>query len=411
VRVLLITDWLRGVGGAERYIVAVREGLRGAGDEVRLLTSDVGTAGDGTAEYRAHGSETLVAKAALQLANPFAYAAVRRAVREFEPDVALVNMFEHQLSPAIFAALGSLPTVLSVTDYKGICPVSSKLLPDDRMCHSPPGLVCWRSGCLTAPHWVRDQARYALIRRGRQRVWRVITCSEWMRRELERHGVAAEHVSLPVPPPGPGFRRRAAEQPTLVYCGRLDRTKGVPLLLRAFARLRRTVPAARLRIVGEGPLRGALEDQVRRTELGAAVTFRGMIPPERVEDELADAWAAVVPSLWAEPLGLVAIEAILRGIPVIASAAGGLGETVEPGVSGLLFANGDEDALVRQLDEVASARAFAAHTVPEAAIRRLAQRHDPALHTERLRAILMSLTSLAAAPASTRSATRPALRG
>jgi glycosyltransferase involved in cell wall biosynthesis len=408
VRVLLITDWLRGVGGAERYIVAVRDGLRGAGDEVRLLTSDVGTAGDGTAEYRAHGSETFLGRAALQLANPFARMAVRRALREFQPDVAIVNMFEHQLSPAIFGALGPVPTVLSVTDYKGICPVSSKLLPDGRLCHSPPGLVCWRSGCLTAPHWARDRARYALIRRGRRRVRRVIACSEWLRRELERHGIEAEHVPPPVPAPGPAFRRWPAEQPTLVYCGRLDRTKGVPLLLSAFARVRRTVPAARLRIVGDGPFRDALEVQARRLELGEAVSFRGLIPPERVEHELADAWAAVVPSLWAEPLGLVAIEAILRGIPVIASAAGGLGETVEPGVSGLLFANGDEDALVRQLDEVASARAFATHAVPDAAIGRLARRHDPATHTGRLRAIL---TSLAAAPASTRPDTRPALRG
>jgi hypothetical protein len=57
VRVLLITDWLPGVGGAERYITAVRDGLRAAGDEVRLLTSSAGTAGDGSADYRAFGSE------------------------------------------------------------------------------------------------------------------------------------------------------------------------------------------------------------------------------------------------------------------------------------------------------------------------------------------------------------------
>lgn len=406
MRVLLITDWLRGVGGAERYIVMTREGLRAAGDEVRLLTSDVGTAGDGSAEYRAHGSETFAAKAVLQLANPFAYAAVRRAVREFEPDVALVNMFEHQLSPTIFAALGAVPTVLSVTDYKGICPISSKLLPDDRLCHAPPGVVCWRSGCLTAPHWLRDRARYALIRRGRQRTRRVIGCSEWVRRELEAHGVAAEHLPMPVLPPGPTFRRCVSEQPTFVYCGRLDRTKGVPLLIRAFARLRRTVPAARLRIVGEGPLRGALEELARQLALGDAVTFRGLIQPELVEAEMADAWAVAVPSLWAEPLGLVAIEAIVRGIPVIASAAGGLGETVEHGVSGLLFANGDEEALVRQLEDVATARLFPTHAVPEEAVRRLGQRHDAELHTRRLRALF---TSLASVPTSTSPARRPAL--
>jgi glycosyltransferase involved in cell wall biosynthesis len=407
VRVLLITDWLRGVGGAERYIVAVREGLRAAGDEVRLLTSDVGTAGDGTAEYHAHGSETFAAKALLQVANPFAAAAVRRAVRELAPHVALVNMYEHQLSPAIFRALGPVPTVLSVTDYKGICPVSSKLLPDDRLCHSLPGLVCWRSGCLSAPHWVRDQARYALIRRGRRRVRCVLACSEWVRRELDRHGIESVYLALPVPAAGAAFRRRVAEQPTLVYCGRLDRTKGIPLLLRAFAGVRRTVPAARLRIVGEGPLRQALEDQVRGLDLGAAVNFRGWIAPEKVEEEMADAWAVVMPSLWAEPLGLVAIEAILRGIPVIASAAGGPAETVEPGVSGILFPNGDEDALARSLADIASARVFATHAVPETAVRRLVQRHDPRRHTERLRGILMSLPG---APASTRPATPPALR-
>jgi glycosyltransferase involved in cell wall biosynthesis len=407
MRVLLITDWLQGVGGAERYIVAVREGLRGAGDEVRLLTSDVGTAGDGSAEYRAHGSERVLAKAVLQLANPFAALVVRRALREFRPDVAMVNMFEHQLSPGIFAALRPVPTVLSVTDYKGICPVSSKLLPDDRLCHDPPGLVCWRSGCVSAPHWVRDQARYALIRWARKHTRRVLTCSQWMSRELARHGVEAEHVSLPVPLPGTEFRRLASARPTLAYCGRLDRTKGVPLLLRAFARLKPIAPAARLRLLGEGPLRESLEDLVRALGLEEMVSFRGLVPPELVEHEISDAWAVVVPSLWAEPLGLVAIEAIVRGIPVVASAAGGLGETVEHGTSGLLFSNGNEDELAGHLEAIATARTFPDHAVPDAAVRRVARRHDPELHTERLRGILMSLAGV---HASTNPSVRTALR-
>jgi hypothetical protein len=75
-------------------------------------------------------------------------------------------------------------------------------------------------------------------------------------------------------------------------------------------------------------------------------------------------------------------------------------------VSGLLFANGDEDALAGRLEEVATARAFPRHAVPDGAVRRLAERHDPGGHTARLRAILRSL---AVAPASTRRATHPAL--
>ena len=200
---------------------------------------------------------------------------------------------------------------------------------------------------------------------------------------------------------------RASARPTLAYCGRLDRTKGVPLLLRAFARLKPIAPGARLRLVGEGPLRESLEDLVRALGLEEMVSFRGLVPPELVEHEISDAWAVVVPSLWAEPLGLVAIEAILRGIPVVASAAGGLGETVEHGTSGLLFSNGNEDELAGHLEAIVTARAFLDHAVPDAAVRRVVRRHDPELHTERLRGILMSVAGV---HASTNPSARTALR-
>lgn len=406
MRVLLITDWLPGVGGAERYITGVRDGLRAAGDEVRLLTSSVGTAGDGSADYRAFGSESIAAKLVLQIVNPFAMAAVRGALRDFRPDVVFVNMYEHQLSPAVLGRLRGVPTVLTVTDYKGICPISSKLLPSGRLCHERAGVVCWRSGCVSLPHWLRDQPRYALIRSGRRHVRRVLACSRWVQRELAFNGVEAEHLTLPVPAPGPDFRRVPAAQPMFVFCGRLDHTKGVPMLLQAFARLRSAVPTALLRIVGEGPQRELLERLVQGLGLRDIVTFRGWVPPSEVEHELADAWALVAPSLWAEPLGLVALEAIVRGIPVIASAAGGLGEIVEHGASGLLFPNGDEAGLALQLAAVASGRAFPTHALSDAVVRRTAETHSPERHIERLRRIF---TMLAASPAASRSAPSPAL--
>jgi glycosyltransferase involved in cell wall biosynthesis len=393
VRVLLITDWLPGVGGAERYITGVRDGLRAAGDEVRLLTSSAGTAGDGSADYRAFGSEHVAARMVLQIVNPFAIAAVRRALGDFRPDVALVNMFENQLSPAILGQLRGVPTVLSVTDYKGICPISSKLLPSGRLCHDPAGAVCWRSGCVNFPHWLRDQPRYALIRAERRHVARILACSRWVQRELALSGIESEHLTLPVPPAGPNFRRVPAPRPMFVYCGRLDHTKGLPLLLHAFARLLGAAPTALLRIVGAGPQREMLERLVQSLGLRNVVTFRGRVQPSGVEHELADAWALVVPSLWAEPLGLVALEAIVRGIPVVASAAGGLGEIVEHGASGLLFSNGDEEELAGRLAAIASGAAFPAHALSDAVVRRATERHDPAVHIECLRGIFTSLVT------------------
>jgi glycosyltransferase involved in cell wall biosynthesis len=404
MRALLVTDWLPGTGGADHYMVSLRNGLRAAGEDVRLLTSTAGTAADGSAEYQAYGTEQLVAKAVLQIANPFAVRTLRSALREFRPDVVLVNMFEHQLSPAILGPLRDVPAVLMVTDYKPICPTGSKLLPSGRCCTVQPGLVCWRAGCLSLPHWIRDQLRYALIRAGRRSFDRVLACSRWVQRELALSGIVSDHVTLPIPLPGPGFRRAPAREPTFVYCGRLDPTKGIDLLLRAFACLRTLAPAASLRIVGRGSERPMLENLASALGLAHVVEFRGWVAPGEVEHELTDAWALVVPSRWAEPLGLVALEAIARGVPVIASGSGGLGEVVKHGTSGLVFANGDEAALGAHLAAVATGAAFADHTLPENIVAETRAIHSESRHIDRMREIFREVVGVQRGGSVTRTA-------
>ncbi len=393
MRVLLITDWMAGVGGAERYAISLRDGLRAAGDEVRLLTSSAGSAADGTADYRAYGTERVATQAVLQIANPFAAMTVRSAVRDFQPDLVLVNMFEYHLSPAILGQLRDVPSIHSVTDYKCICPVGSKLLPDGRLCEFRAGLVCWRSGCVSLTHWLRDRPRYALIRAGRSHFNRVLACSRWVQRELALDGVESEHLTLPVAEQGPAFRRAPSAEPLFVFFGRLDANKGLVMLLGAFARLRLVAPTALLRIVGTGPQRPLLEGIVQALGLGSAVTFRGWVVPTEVEHEMADAWALVVPSLWAEPLGLVALEAIVRGVPVIASASGGLGEVVEHGTSGLLFPNGDEDGLTRHLEAVARGAAFCSHALADEVVERARESHSLSRHTEDMRRVFREVVA------------------
>jgi len=391
MRVLLVTDWVRVRGGVEAYTAWLHAGLTAAGDEVRLLTSTTGSAGDGRADFRAWGTERPAGQAFLQVVNPFAVAQVRRALREFRPDVALVNTFASQLSPAVLRPLRTVPTVLSLHDYKAVCPTGCKLLPGGERCRVRAGLVCWREGCLGLPHWLRDQARYALIRAGLRSVDRIVVGSRWMQEELARNEVPAEHVPLPVPAPGPSFRRSPAAVPTFLFCGRLQPEKGVSLLLRAFARLHRDMPSARLRIVGRGPDGPAIASLIGELALGGAVRMPGWLEPAALEAQLRDAWALVAPSLWAEPLGFVAIEAIVRDVPVIASELGGFDETIERGTSGLLFPNRDEPALYAHLRAVARREAFPTHSVPAEARRRVADRHDLARHVERVRGIFREL--------------------
>jgi glycosyltransferase involved in cell wall biosynthesis len=383
MRVLLILDWNRGRGGAEAHALRLRQGLLDAGDEVRLLVSSVGSAGDGHADYIAYGTESPAALSLLQIANPHAVATVRRAVAEFRPDVVWVNMFALQLSPAAILALGAIPKVLFVSDYKIICPLGHKLLPNGSLCANPYGTACLRSGCLTLPHWLREQARYALIRRAVQSCQAVLTCSQWVTNELAAHGISSRPLSVPIPPPPENFERRPATHPQILFVGRLDREKGVDLLLRAFARQ----PHARLRIAGQGPERPALENLAAALNIASQVDFLGWREPHQLESELASAWALAAPSTGAEPQGLVAIEATVRGVPAIVPDHGGLAEIVTPGESGWHFHANDESSLAEALRAACAAPLPLAPAVIEAAIRRF----HLTSHVEALRRVFAEL--------------------
>jgi glycosyltransferase involved in cell wall biosynthesis len=393
MRVLIVTDWNSNAGGAESYIMTLRDSLRAAGDDVRLLACGAILDDELLPQERVRGSDRVAAPAFMQIVNPFAVARVRQVKREFRPDVAFVSHFAYHLSPAALTGLRNLPTVVSVMDYKSVCPIGTKLLPDNTLCSVPQGVVCRQKGCVSTAHWLRDRPRYALIRNALSRVSRVVSPSKWIQRELAAAGVRAEHIPLSVPAPSSEFRRTPATMPLFVYCGRLSREKGVDLLIRAFARALYAVPEAQLRIVGDGPERATLEDLVETLDAADSVEFAGRVTHEGVEDQLTEAWALVAPSIWAEPFGLIALEAAVHGVPVIASATGGLAELVEDKVTGLLFPNGNERALSECIVAIARAKAFPGQRLADDVVERATKASSPARHATRIRSVFSQLVS------------------
>ena len=134
-----------------------------------------------------------------------------------------------------------------------------------------------------------------------------------------------------------------------------------------------------------------MERKVTRLGIGDSVRFLGWLSPEEVQSELAEAWACVVPSVWAEPQGLVALEAILRGVPVIASATGGLAEIVEDKRSGLLFPNGDERALLDCLRAIAAGSLFPAHTLCPEVVTKAAEQFSIEQHVRWIRGVFQEV--------------------
>jgi glycosyltransferase involved in cell wall biosynthesis len=343
-------------------------------------------------DAHAFGSDNPLAQAFLQIANPLAAAKVREVVRTFRPDVALVGQFAYHLSPSILDALAGIPTVVTMMDYKAICPLGTKLLPGGTTCHVEAGAVCRHNGCVGAVHWIRDLPRYRRLRSGLARVQRVLCPSEGMRAALQAAGIEAEIVTLGVSPPSPSYRRGPSRMPTFAYCGRLSREKGVAVLIAAFAKCWTEVPAARLRIVGDGPLRRELERLAGVLGVADSVEFRGWASAQGVDDALSDAWALVAPSLWNEPFGLIAIEAIVRGVPVVASDSGGFRENVERDASGILFPAGSVPALADGLISIARGGTFPDHRLEPAVVRRVAETYGIERHVARIRQVLTEVT-------------------
>lgn len=135
----------------------------------------------------------------------------------------------------------------------------------------------------------------------------------------------------------------------ITYVGRLVTEKGLWTLLEACERVGNSLE---LHLVGEGPLRGPLETYLGSSPLRDRVKLAGYVPPDRLREILIDSALVVVPSTWQEPLGLVVLEAMACGVPVVASAVGGIPEMIQHGVNGLLVPPGDAFALAAAIHRV-----------------------------------------------------------
>ncbi len=165
--------------------------------------------------------------------------------------------------------------------------------------------------------------------------------------DLEKYNASVDRVAV---------RSRYGVHPheKLVLCiGRLVPQKGIEYLIRTVPRIAGRYPEARFIIVGEGWLRGHLEYVARSTGHQWKITFTGWIPDQELVALLNSADVLVVPSIY-EPFGIVALEGMAAGIPVVASDIGGLAEVVEHERTGILAYSKNPESIAWAVDRVLS---------------------------------------------------------
>lgn len=310
-RTLLVIDSLQ-TGGAERHLVDLACALRAAGETVVVAASARGPLAK---ELDAAGvplhvlTPTLVKR---RFSLRFALALRGLLARE-EFDLVHAHLYAASAAAALAVAGRGVPLV--VTEQ-------------------------------TEAPWRGRRARL-VSRLVYRRADRIVAVSSAIRRCItSEFGVPPAKVAIvrnAVHARGGGRPARNAH-PTVGVVARLQPEKGIDVLLRSVERIADAVPDVRFEIVGAGPLRDELESL--STRLGAAerVAFLG----ERTEArELLPRFDALVLPSRAEGTPLTIVESMLAGTPVVATAVGGIPDQVVHGVTGLLVAPEDSDALAR----------------------------------------------------------------
>ncbi len=358
MRIVLVSPYDLGVpGGVQSHVRHLGAALRAAGDQVVVL-------GPGDRGVRRQAVRT--ATAAVGGATPDGPAAPRGL--STTPEVCVGATRGVPFNGAV------APIALGAGAARDVAGVLRRLQPDIVHVHEPlvpvvgPAAVLGAGApvVVTLHAWSDSDRAYRCARAaGRRLLARasaVLAVSPAAARyHAEALGIA--EAGLDVVPNGVDVarfadaRRRVADArdaqqpPSVVFVGRLEPRKGVLVLARAYRRMLRTHPDARLTVIGDGPQRGALATLLDGVGPGQ-VELAGRLEGDRLATALAGADVAVAPALGGESFGIVLLEAMAAGTAVVASDIPGYRGVVTEGSDAVLVPPGDDAALATALADL-----------------------------------------------------------
>lgn len=321
--------------------------LEERGHQVRLFTRH-------SDEIRGRGAVGILAGAVSTPWNPFSARAVGQLVKVFRPDVVHAHNTFPLLSPAVFHAIGrQAATVLTLHNYRLLCAAGIPMR-DGTVCTKCitqqsvlPAVHhgCYRGARVATAPLAFNVALHRRLGTWQHKVDAFIALSDFQRQLMVEGGLPAKKMHVKPnfyagQPTGVPFEVRTGQ---VVFVGRLGREKGIHTLIEAWRKWGSEAPL--LQIVGDGPLRGELEQRAQ----GLPIEFAGQVGADEAQKAIANARLVVLPSECFEGFPMVVREAFAFGTPVAVSDLGPLPSIVQNGRNGVVFEAANAAALLKVL--------------------------------------------------------------
>ena len=397
MRILHVDKFLRRNGGAAVYMLDLAARQEAVGHQVEFFSMQddqnlPATYQDHFPPYLAlepppSGMRGRLGAAGRMIYSRSAATGMAEVLRSFRPDVVHLHNIYHQLSPSILrpVAKAAIPAVMTVHDYKLVCP-TYRLLSHGSLCDACVGGKVFQAtrrrcqgGSLPASAVLSIESGLHRWLRAYGPVQRFIAPSQFLADQLRRGGVYPERVrQLNNFVDASGLQPRPGAGQGFVSIGRLSAEKGVDTVIRAIAQ----VPQAGLIVAGDGPARADLQTLADQVAPGQ-VRFVGHVSADQVSELNRGARAAVAVARWHENMPLSVLETMAASVPLVVSGLGGLPELVEHEVNGLVVPHDDPPALAAALRRLQD---DPAHSVAmgEAARAKMLDRFDAPAHLVRI---------------------------
>ncbi len=337
MKVLLLHNRYQLPGGEDGVVQAEKSLLEAYGNQVSLLevtNKDITSTRD------------KVTAAASAIYSYWAKQQVSTEITHFRPDVVHVHNFFPLLSPSIYDACREhgIPVVQTLHNYRIACP---KAIPfrDGKVCDKCIGKIvplssvvhgCYRNSRLQSSVVAAMNTWHRLQGTWREQVNAYIVFTQFQKDKMIQAGLPREKIYLK---PNFVFSEKSLAHSDkranyLLFVGRLSEEKGVSVLIDAYIQNNLSIP---LKIVGDGPMRHILEQQVANANLNNVIEFLGFQDKLTVLSLMRNAICLVFPSICYEGFPLTIAEAFACGLPVIAPKLGSMAEIIENEVTGLHF--------------------------------------------------------------------------